>query len=106
MSQPTYKLYYFDLKGLAEAIRFLLAYGGIEYEDVRVARDDWPELKKTMPMGQLPVLEVDGKRVYQSSAISRYLAKKVGLAGSNDWESLIIDSAVDTINDFRLSKTY
>lgn len=55
-------------------------------------------------MGQMPVLEVDGRRVHQSISMARYIAKRVGLAGDNDWESLIIDTAVDTVNDFRLSK--
>lgn len=59
-----------------------------------------------MPMGQMPVLEVDGHRVHQSTSISRYLAKRVGLAGANDWENLLIDIAVDTINDFRTSKCF
>lgn len=57
-----------------------------------------------MPMGQMPVLEVDGQRVHQSVSIARYLAKRVGLAGDNDWENLLIDTAVDTVNDFRASK--
>lgn len=57
-----------------------------------------------MPMGQMPVLEVDGHRVHQSISMARYVAKRVGLAGANDWENLIIDTAVDTVNDFRLSK--
>lgn len=57
-----------------------------------------------MPFGQMPVLEVDGIRVHQSVAIARYVAKRVGLAGSNDWESLQIDIVVDTFNDFRLSE--
>ncbi|XP_037032093.1 glutathione S-transferase-like [Bradysia coprophila] len=98
---PTYKLYYFNIRALAEPIRYALAYGGITYEDVRVEREDWPKLKPTMPMGQMPVLEVDGKRVHQSIAILRYVAKIVGLAGADDWENLQIDSAVDTINDLR-----
>lgn len=55
-------------------------------------------------MGQMPVLEVDGKRVHQSLAITRYLAKQVGLNGATAWEDLEIDSAVDTINDMRLSE--
>lgn len=57
-----------------------------------------------MPMGQMPVLEVDGRRVHQSISMARYIAKRVGLSGDNEWESLIIDTAVDTVNDFRLSK--
>lgn len=57
-----------------------------------------------MPMRQLPVLEVDGVKVNQSFAIARYLAKRSGLAGANDWESLQVDIAVDTLTDLRLSK--
>jgi prostaglandin-H2 D-isomerase / glutathione transferase len=57
-----------------------------------------------MPMGQMPVLEVDGKRAHQSLAITRYLAKQVGLNGADAWEDMEIDTAVDTINDLRLSE--
>jgi len=99
---PVFTLFYFNVKALAEPIRFLFAYGNQEYEDVRVARDEWPALKPTMPMGQMPVLEVDGRRVHQSVSMARFVAKRVGLAGNNDWENLIIDTAVDTVNDFRL----
>lgn len=55
-------------------------------------------------MNQMPCLEVDGKRVNQSLACSRYLAKAVGLAGNDEWENLQIDTVADTVNDFRLSK--
>ena len=53
------------------------------------------------PFGKLPVLEIEGKTVHQSVAICRYLAKKAGIAGSDDWESLQCDIAVDTIGDMR-----
>lgn len=46
--KPTYKLYYFNVKALGESIRMLFAYGGIDYEDVRVQREDWPALKPCM----------------------------------------------------------
>lgn len=100
-ANPAYKLTYFDLRALAEPIRLLFAYGGINYEDVRIADDKWPEVKPTMPMGQMPILEIDGQVVHQSVAIGRYVAKKVGLAGANDWEQLLIDVAVDTVSDLR-----
>ncbi|CAK9795445.1 Glutathione S-transferase [Anthophora quadrimaculata] len=98
---PTYKLTYFPVAALGEPIRFLFNYAGIPFEDDRFNRDDWPKIKPTTPFGQVPVLEVDGKKVAQSVAISRYLAKKCGLAGKDDWEALEIDSTVDTIHDIR-----
>lgn len=55
-----------------------------------------------MPFSQVPILEIDGKVLNQATAICRYLAKKAGLAGSDDWESLLIDIAVDNCYDFRL----
>lgn len=57
-----------------------------------------------MPMGQMPVLEVDGRRVHQSLAMCRYVAKQVGVAGYDAFEDLQIDAIVDTINEFRLSE--
>uniref|UniRef100_A0A1Q3FUT1 glutathione transferase n=3 Tax=Culex tarsalis TaxID=7177 RepID=A0A1Q3FUT1_CULTA len=99
---PDYKVYYFNVKALGEPLRFLLSYGNLPFDDIRITREEWPALKPTMPMGQMPVLEVDGKRVHQSLAMCRYVAKQVGLAGANPLEELQIDAIVDTINDFRL----
>lgn len=42
---PAYKLTYFPVKALGEPIRFLLSYGGIEFEDFRFERENWPQLK-------------------------------------------------------------
>lgn len=57
-----------------------------------------------MPFGQVPVLEWDGHKVNQSVALARFLGKKYGLGGSDDFENLEIDAIVDTIHDFRASK--
>lgn len=57
-----------------------------------------------MPFGQMPVLDIDGKIHAQSTAISRYLAKQVGLFGKDDLENLQIDIAVDLFHDFRMSE--
>lgn len=57
-----------------------------------------------MPFGKVPVLEIDGKKIDQSTAICRYLAKQCDLAGKDDWEALEIDAAVDTIHDLRASE--
>lgn len=57
-------------------------------------------------MNALPCLEVDGKRINSSLACCRYIAREVGLAGSDDWENLQIDTIADTVNDFRLSEQW
>lgn len=57
-----------------------------------------------MPFGQTPVLEVDGRRHHQHTAICRYLAKQVGLSGKDDLENLQIDTVVDCVTDLRISK--
>lgn len=46
-------------------------------------------------------MEVDGKKLSQSVAITRYLGKKAGLGGKDAWEDLQIDIIVDTIQDIR-----
>uniref|UniRef100_A0A1B6MVD0 glutathione transferase n=1 Tax=Graphocephala atropunctata TaxID=36148 RepID=A0A1B6MVD0_9HEMI len=98
---PKYKLIYFNGRGRAEAIRWLLAYMEEDYEDVRIESGDWLKMKHTTPFEQLPLLEEDGKPTCQSLAIVRYLAKKAGLAGDNDWENLQLDIVSDALVDLR-----
>ena len=40
-----YVLTYFNITAIAEPIRFLLAYGNIDFEDKRVNSEDWPKIK-------------------------------------------------------------
>merc|ERR1711892_934545 len=93
------KLTYFNLKGRAELARLILAQAGVDYEDCRIQREEWSELKKTFPLGQLPVLEMDGQTLGQSMTIARYLARRFGLAGKNDLDAAEADQAVDAVTD-------
>ncbi|XP_067008300.2 glutathione S-transferase [Anabrus simplex] len=99
---PKYSVTYFDVKGLAEPIRYVLAYAGVEFEDKRLNYDSWNDVKSSMPFQKLPFLEEDGKVCNQSSAICRYLARKYGLMGNSEWEAMLVDAAVDTITDLRI----
>lgn len=42
---PVYKIHYFNLKGRAELARLILSQAGVEFEDVRFERSEWPALK-------------------------------------------------------------
>jgi len=96
-----YKIYYFQSRGAGETARLILAYGGQQFEDVRLTQDEFKaNYKSKMPFGQLPVLEVDGKQLPQSFAINRYLARKYGLAGKDDFEQAQVDAFGDSIKDF------
>ncbi|XP_018358304.1 PREDICTED: uncharacterized protein LOC108758047 [Trachymyrmex cornetzi] len=100
-NMPTYKLMYLNATGIGEPIRFLLSHCGIKFEDIRITFDEWPKYKPNMPMGQVPVLEIDGKQYHQSKAIGRFIAKKGNLYGSDDFEAMEIDAVVDSIDDIR-----
>ena len=41
----TYKLTYFPVRARAEVIRFVFAQAEVKYEDVRIKKETWPELK-------------------------------------------------------------
>ena len=56
MSQ--YKLNYFNGRGRAELIRLVFAAAGQKYEDHRIEKEQWPELKAKTPFGQAPWLEI------------------------------------------------
>ena len=58
-----------------------------------------------MPMGQLPILEIDNKTYHQSRAIARFIAKKGNLYGSDEFEAMEIDATVDSMEDIRRGKS-
>ncbi|CAG7730828.1 unnamed protein product, partial [Allacma fusca] len=57
------------------------------------------DIKERLRYGQVPMLEFDGKRLVQSLAISRYLAKQFDLVGKNDFEAAQADEIVDACRD-------
>jgi len=108
MPEHSIKLHYFPLRCRGETARLLLTYNGTKFEDVKVAPEQWPALKEKTPMGQLPVLEVDGKQICQSTAIARYIAREGGILGKNSLEMATADMLVEGIFEMwgNLSKVY
>jgi len=110
------KLSYFDLRDRGETSRYLLAIGGVEYEDHRYpfvfgTPGDWSTLKTDefdaarkagtldANLGRVPILEVDGLEIPQSKAIERYLGKAFGLMGSTDEEAALVDALGEHCRD-------
>ncbi|XP_013188130.2 glutathione S-transferase [Amyelois transitella] len=99
------KLYYFDVNGLGEGIRYIFHYSGQKFEDIRYDHGSWPnnkEIKDALPYGQLPIYEEGDRRLNQSIAIARYIASQTNLLPSDPWEQAVLDAAVLNVNDFRL----
>nr|XP_039261784.1 hematopoietic prostaglandin D synthase-like isoform X2 [Styela clava] len=98
---PAYKLHYFDARGRAEVIRLIFAYKGVEYEDKRYKWEDFAskEIKESMPLEQMPALELDGVRYGQSGAIARYLAREYGLTPECTMEQFFVDMFCGCLDD-------
>jgi glutathione S-transferase len=99
----SYKLRYFNGRGLAEVIRLVFAAAGQQYEDSRIPSDDdrktWLAEKESHTFHQVPELTVDGQQLPQSKAIERFLAKRFGLFGSNEIEAARIDVAGEQLRE-------
>jgi glutathione S-transferase len=93
------QLTYFDLPIRGELSRLVLTYGKLTFDDVRIAFPEWGALKPKTPLGQLPLLEVDGATYSQSMAIVRYVAKLGGLYPEDPLECLHTEMVSDTLSE-------
>lgn len=104
MSTPT--VGYWDIRGLAEPIRYLLHFKGIKFEDKRyLTYDSWQNDKFALNLDfpNLPYFIDDNVKMTQSTAILRYLARKHDLAGKTEEEKVRAELAEQQIIDFRTS---
>lgn len=87
MSRP--KLTYFDAPiSRGEECRLALYLAGVEFEDVRVKREEWLTLKPKTPFGSLPTLELEGSGVLaQSNALLTLIGRRHGLLPDDDVEA-------------------
>lgn len=95
-----FKLTYFDIDGgRGEPIRLALHIGGIEFEDLRLTFSEFGEARQSFRFRALPVLEIDGQPVTQSTSLARFVGKKVGLYPTDDLQALYCDEAMDACED-------
>lgn len=93
--------HYFQGKGLGEQVRLMLWEAGVEYEERYVdTREKLEALRKNdLLFQQLPLLEIDGLKLVQSSAIVRYIARKYNLYGKSVVDQVHCDMLADGIKD-------
>lgn len=104
-------LAYWDIRGLAQPARLLLAYTGTEFEDKHYVCGPPPNYDKTCWFGvkeslgldfpNLPYLIDGDKKITQSNAIMRYLGRKNGLDGKTEDEKIRVDMMENESMDFR-----
>ena len=90
-SKTTATLYYFGGRGLADQVRWMLAYSDVSYtQRVVGTRQRFLDLRSSgqLPFGQLPLLQIDGVEIVQSQAIVRYLARRANLTGKDAREEI------------------
>jgi glutathione S-transferase len=92
---------YWNIRGLAQPIRLLLAYSGTEYEDKRYNvgpapdfdRSEWLNDKQNLGLDfpNLPYYLDGDVKLTQSVAILRHIARKNKLDGKNEQEKLRVE---------------
>ena len=101
MSKP--KLIYFDMAASrGEECRLALHLAGVDFEDVRIKRDEWPALKPKTPFGSMPVLEMPGRPpLAHSNAILVLLGREYSLHPKDDFEAATHEEMMCHVEDLR-----
>mmetsp|Transcript_48462 Transcript_48462/g.141204 ORF Transcript_48462/g.141204 Transcript_48462/m.141204 type:complete len:249 (+) Transcript_48462:66-812(+) len=107
--QPKLKLLYFDIAGKGEPLRLLMNHAGLEFEDVRMTREEFMKKKEggELQFGQVPALVVgeggDEIMLVQTAAIARYIARlartDIGLYPQDLAQAARVDALVDQAAD-------
>ena len=93
------KLTYFNNNGRVGLIRAMLCYKNIPFENIMYTKEEWPPKKDNYEFKQLPQLEVNGKKLTQTIAISLYLARQLDLYPKDIYLQYHVDSLLATRDD-------
>jgi glutathione S-transferase len=104
-----FKLTYFDIDGgRGESIRLALSIGGRVCEDARLTGPEFREARQSFRFHALPVLEIDGQSITQSTALVRYVGKLASLYPTENVQALYCDEVMDAVEDLShaIGRTY
>lgn len=105
MTKP--KLTYFDAPvSRGEECRLALHIAGVDFEDVRLKRDEWAALKPKTPFGALPIFEIPGQPILaQSNAILGLIGRRHGLHPTDAVEAARHEAMMCHVEDLRATLT-
>lgn len=100
---PKTRLIYFDAPvSRGEECRLALHVAGVDFEDVRIKREEWQALKPTTPFGSLPVLEVPGQApLAQSNALLVFIGRQHGIHPQDAFEAARHEAMMCHAEDLR-----
>mmetsp|Transcript_5666 Transcript_5666/g.7547 ORF Transcript_5666/g.7547 Transcript_5666/m.7547 type:complete len:149 (+) Transcript_5666:55-501(+) len=93
------EIVYFNIEGRALDLRLAAAVGELEFKDTRIEFKDFPQLKPSLPFGQVPILKDAGKTYAQSMPILKYIGKKAGLYPKDESEQMECEIIIHTMED-------
>jgi len=101
MSMP--KVTYFDFcRSRGEEVRLALAIAGVAFEDNRIGRDEFAQIKQDLTFGSLPVFEFPGHGHFaQTNAILRLIGRTHGLHPDDPWDGARHDAVLEACEDLR-----
>ena len=79
-----------------------LDIAGVDFDDVRIKREEWPALKLTVPFGGVPVLEMPGQPpLAQSNAILVLIGREYKLHPQDNFEAARHEAMLCSVEDLR-----
>ena len=96
------KLTYFNVNGRVGLLRAMLCYKKVPFENKMITMEEWPSKKNDYEFHQLPELEVNGKKMTQTIAISLYLARQLNLYPKDIYLQYHVDSLLAIRDDITM----
>ncbi|KAL7928132.1 glutathione S-transferase [Trichoderma chlorosporum] len=106
MSIPVLHCFELGSLGRPEIIRMFFHEIGIQFKDIRYAKDEtWAPKNESLGLsitGRLPILEIDGYKLSQHIPILHYLARRAGgYDGESNHDEYLVDAVSDIYIDWR-----
>ena len=95
-------VHYFEGWGLGEFVRMILWWVKVPYENKftpKFGSEEWKVARENFEFKSVPVLEIDGKSLSQSSSTMRYIARKYGMAPEDPFQEYLVDSGCELLRD-------